>query len=157
MEADQDTVEVIRVDAARPEAVSSFLELGRAYSAELDSTPAEANERFLQGIVRRQVEPDRWLFLHRHSDACIGFVHAKIDRDERPGTGYILEFFVVPENRERGWGRRIFDHVAEVFRCNRVSEIWLTTNPRAEAFWEHLGFAATGEIQNGQRVMIRSI
>ena len=111
----------------------------------------------LQSILRRQADPGRWLLLLRHGDACIGFVHAKIDRDERPGTGCILEFYVAPENRKRGWGRRMFDHIAQVLRCNRVSQVWLTTNPRAEGFWKRLGFVAMGEVaENGQRVMIRN-
>jgi len=147
-------VEFVTVLPSAPDTVSRFLELGRAYLSELDPTPEDVNERFLQSILRRQIEPDRWLLLLTCGGEDIGFAHAKIDRDERPGWGYILEFYIVPRERRRGWGSRLFTHVTELLKLRGVRQVWLTSNERARDFWLKLGFQATGEKEHGQEVMV---
>ena len=77
----QEGTEFIPVTSSCPRTVSAFLDLGRAYSSELDSTPDAVNESFLQSILRRQEEPDRWLLLLKSDENYIGFVHANIDHN----------------------------------------------------------------------------
>ena len=149
--------EFIRVDNTCPDTVFRFLDLGRAYSSESDSTPHSVNENFLQSILRRRTEPDRWLLLLKSEGDCVGFAHAKTDRDDRPGWGYILEFHMVPSERRRGWGRELFNHIVGILRARGISQVWLTSNAGAQAFWRSLGFNPTGEEEHGQTVMVSAI
>ena len=75
-------VSVAKEDANK---ISTFLRLGRDYLKDLTF---EERERFLQSILARQGEPDRWLFLLKHKNEYVGFAHVKIDKDERPGWGF---------------------------------------------------------------------
>lgn len=141
-------VELISVTNDNPDALSAFLNLGRDYLSDL---PFDERERFLQSILARQGEPDRWLLLLKYGNEYVGFVHMKIDRDERPGWGFILEFYVVPNKRKLGWGRRSFNLVAKILQGRGVKNIWLLTSPTAEPFWYSLGFRETG-----QKIMARA-
>jgi len=83
----------------------------------------------------------------------------KIDKDERPGWGFILEFYIVPSKRRLGWGRRSFNLSLEILRARAVENVWLLTDQAAEKFWHSLGFEEAGEIdrETGQKIMIISI
>ena len=76
-------------------------------------------------MLARQGEPKRWLLLFNHEGRHLGFVHVKIDEDERPSLGFILEFYVVPDKRGSGWGRKLFNLVAEILRNQGAEHIWL--------------------------------
>jgi hypothetical protein len=52
----EDEIELVTVGAENPEAVSTFLRLGRDYLASL---PPEEADRFMQSMLQRQVERDR--------------------------------------------------------------------------------------------------
>ena len=151
----EEKVELESVTNDNQEAVSIFFTLGRHYLSDL---PFDEREKFLQSILARQGEPDRWLLLPKYGNEYLGFVHMKIDRDERLGWGFILEFYIAPSKRRLGWGRRLFNLTAEIFRTRGVKHIWLLTDPAAESFWCSLGFRETGEIdrETGQKVMIIS-
>lgn len=147
-------VEFIPAASSCPSTASIFLDLGRSYGSELDSTPHAVNERFLQSILERQGERDRWLLLLKCDEDYIGFVHAKIDRDDHPGWGYILEFYIVPDRRRSGWGRKLFYHTVGIFKSRGITQIWLTSNRNAQAFWCSLGFKATDQEEQGQMVIV---
>jgi GNAT superfamily N-acetyltransferase len=152
----EEKVELISVTNDTPDTLSAFLNLGRDYLSDL---PLDERERFLQSILTRQGKPDRWLLLLRYGNEYIGFVHMKIDRDERPGWGFILEFYIVPNKRKLGWGRRLFKLIAKILQERGVKNIWLLTNRDAQQFWFKLGFRGTGEIdsETGQKVMVISL
>lgn len=150
----EEKAELISVTNDNTDACSVFLNLGRDYLLDL---PPDERERFLQSILARQEEPERWLLLLKYENEYIGFVHMKIDRDERLGWGFILEFYIVPNKRRLGWGRRLFNLIVKILQARRVKNIWLLTTPAVEQFWRALGFKETGEIQNGQKVMVMSI
>jgi N-acetylglutamate synthase-like GNAT family acetyltransferase len=147
-------VELVRVTADRTENALTFLRLGRDY---LSSLPADEQERFLQSILSRQKESHRWLLLLKWRNDVLGFVHMKIDRDERPGWGLILEFYIVPNRRKLGWGRRLFNLSIEILRGNGVKHIWLLSKQESESFWRSLGFRETGEVEENEKIMVASI
>lgn len=120
-----------------------------------DMPPGE-RDRFIQSILDHQGEPNRWLLLLKHSEEYIGFVHMKIN-DEHPGWGLIMEFYIVPNKRRLGWGRRLFTLCQQILRERGVSNVWLLTHPPAEPFWQSLGFRETGESIDGRRVWAASI
>jgi GNAT superfamily N-acetyltransferase len=146
--------ELVRVTADCTDNVLTFMRLGRDY---LSSLPVDEQERFLRSILSRQKESDRWLLLLKYRNDYLGFVHMKIDRDERPCWGFVLEFYIVPDRRRLGWGRRLFNLSVEILRTRGVKHIWLLSKPASESFWRSLGFRETGEIQENEKVMVVSI
>jgi GNAT superfamily N-acetyltransferase len=136
--------------------VSAFLSLGRDY---LKNMAREEQERFLQSILLRQGEPDRWLLLLKHKNENLGFAHVKIDKDERIGWGFILEFYIVPTRRRMGLGRTFFKFITEMLEAKSVKDVWLLADSSSELFWRSLGFKQTGEIdeETGQNIMIKSL
>jgi len=136
--------------------VSAFLSLGRDYLKELH---VEERERFLQSILTRQGETDRWLLLLKYENKYAGFTHVKIDNDERIGWGFILEFYIVPTKRKMGLGRTFFNLIADMLHAKRVKDIWLLADSASEPFWRTLGFRLTGEVdkETGQSIMTRSL
>ena len=57
-----------------------------------------------------------------------------------------MEFYVRPEHRRRGYGRRMFLHMERLFRENGAKRMYLTADPvTGKPFWEALGFVNTGE------------
>ena len=149
-------IELVRVTKDKSDIVSTFLVLGRNYLSELHM-PTHEQQRFLQSILARQGELDRWLLLLKNQRQYLGFVHVKIDKDERPGWGFILEFYVVPDNRRLGWGRTLLRLVTEILQDRGAKHIWLLASAPSDSFWRSLGFRETGEIQDSQKVMILSM
>jgi GNAT superfamily N-acetyltransferase len=150
--------EVVSVAKNRQDIVSAFLKLGREYLKEF-GMPNEERERFLQSILERQGETDRWLLLLKHKNKYVGFTHVKIDKDQRIGWGFILEFYIIPTKRRLGLGRWLFNAVANLLRKRGVEDVWLLADSSSELFWRALGFRATGEVdkETGQNVMRRSL
>lgn len=148
--------EVVTVIKNNPSSVSAFLSLGRDYLKEL---PIEERERFLQSILARQGEPDRWLLLLKHENKYVGFAHLKIDKDERIGWGFILEFYIVPTKRKMGLGRTFFNLISSMLQNEGVKDIWLLADSASEPFWRTLGFKLTGEVdkETGQNIMTKSL
>ena len=149
-------IEVVSVNKNNQNMVSPFRRLGRDY---LKNLPSEERERFLNSILARQGEPDRWLLLLKHENEYAGFAHFKVDREERVGWGSILEFYVVPAKRKMGLGRKFFNVIIEMLRARGVKDVWLLADSSSELFWHSLGFKQTGEIdkETGQNVMIKSL
>jgi N-acetylglutamate synthase-like GNAT family acetyltransferase len=156
MTSAEQEIELVPVTKSNPNAISMLLTLGRDYLSESDLSLDE-RERFLQSILTRQGETDRWLLLLKYEKEHLGFVHMKIDKDERVGWGFILEFYIIPTKRRLGWGHKLFSLSLEILRERGVRHIWLLTSPRSESFWHSLGFRRTGETENGQKVMTTSI
>ncbi|MHA1780931.1 MAG: GNAT family N-acetyltransferase [Candidatus Thorarchaeota archaeon] len=149
----KDRAKLVTVGNEHPEAVEAFLNISKDYFSDI---PADKRERFVQSIIDRQGEANRWLLLLRYEGEYIGFVHIKIG-GERPGWGVILEFFIVPNKRRHGWGRWLFNRVVHILQTHGVDNIWLWSASDAEPFWYSLGFQETGEIENGMKVMVKSV
>jgi len=145
-------VPVAKKDANK---ISIFLRLGRDYFKDLTF---EEREKFLQSILARQGELDRWLFLLKHKNEYVGFAHVKIDKNERPGWGFILEFYIVPAKRKMGMGRRFYNLIEDMLKSRGVKNIWLLAT-MAIPFWRSLGFKLTGEIdkETGQNILMKSL
>ena len=151
-----DDFELVRVMKGDGELASVFLEMGEGY---MGSEPPELRGRFLRSVVDLQVEEERWLFLLRVDAGFIGFVHMKVDTTDRPGWGWMMEFYVRPEHRRRGYGRGLYGRSERILVNRGVKDIWLTSNPAAIPFWRAVGFAETGERAefNDYPVMVKSV
>ncbi len=144
---------LVTVNRTHPETVEVFLSISKDYFSDI---PVDKRDKFVQSIIDRQGEIDRWLFLLKHENEYIGFVHMKMDGG-RPGWAAILEFYIAPTRRRRGWGRWLFNRILQVLQARNVEHIWLWSAPDAEPFWHALGFHETGETENGMKVMAKSV
>ncbi|RLF93438.1 hypothetical protein DRN45_05415, partial [Thermococci archaeon] len=57
-----------------PEAVAAFLSISKNYFSDI---PIDKREKFIQSIIDRQGEHNRWLLLLKYKNEYIGFVHMK--------------------------------------------------------------------------------
>jgi N-acetylglutamate synthase-like GNAT family acetyltransferase len=148
--------EVVTVTKDDPSTVSAFLSLGRDYLKDL---PVEEREKFLRSILARQGEPERWLLLLKYENAYGGFAHVKIDKDQRIGWGFILEFYVIPTKRKMGLGHTFFKRISRMLQAIGVKDIWLLPDPKSEQFWRKLGFKEIRELdkETGRKIMIKSL
>jgi ribosomal protein S18 acetylase RimI-like enzyme len=149
-------VELEPVTENKPGTVSTFLTLGREYLSKSQMS-ADERERFLRSILTRQGEVDRWLLLLKYQGRSLGFVHMKIDKDQRPGWGFILEFYIVPDKRRLGWGSKLFIFVQKILQDHGAKDIWLLASPPSDSFWRSIGFQETGEMEDSQKVMVLSM
>lgn len=146
---------LIQITSIQPEVESKFIKLGLDYLLEVDPEHSkEEHEAFLSSMLSLQTQPDRWLIVLTLGDDYAGFIHAKIDRKERLGLGYILEFYIAPQYRLMGLGRMLCSNMLESFQSCGVTDVWLTSHPLAEGFWRSVGFHETGELDGGYKVMI---
>lgn len=140
---------------ARSTLVESFLHIARPYMIEVNSERADDHEAFLQSMLQRQGERGRWLALFMLGRECVGFAHFKVDHDDRPGWGYVMEYYVVPQRRREGLGRRFYTLVQNILRIAGCREIWLVSHPPAETFWRACGFTETGQLERHRKIMTK--
>ena len=64
----------------------------------------------------------------------------------------VYALFVEPDFERRGIGRMLHDNMMDWFFSNRVTSVWLSTDPetRAETFYRKAGWIAIGEEANGE-------
>ena len=150
---------VEEVNAGDKQRIIQFLQLARNYFGELDDTPAETNERFLNSLVRRlESEAERWLTMAFMNSRACAFCYSMVDKQDRPGWGFIAEFYVDAMHRRRGIGSLLYDRVEARLAGVGVRRLWLTSNDVAKPFWQPMGLQSTGEIEsNGFEVMIKML
>ena len=119
-----------------------FMEMGHDY---MSNQPPEKRERFLRSVLDLQGQPDRWLYFLKLRGEYIGFTHLKIDKTDRPGWGWMMEFYIKPEYRMKGMGRYLYENSVKEFK-GRVTDLWLTTEAVAIGFWEAMGYRQTGRM-----------
>ncbi len=64
---------------------------------------------------------------------------------ERPGWGWVMEFYVVPGYRGRGLGAGFYGMCESLLEMNGASSVWLTAGLGAVSFWVSVGYRRTGE------------
>lgn len=135
------------------------MNLGYEYMKEVvPDESLEVYSKFLNSILNRQNEKERWLIGIKINNTMVGFAHFKIDKSERIGWGYILEFYIIPSFRRRGIGKRLYNFIREEFTSYQVKDIWLTADKiNGEPFWFSLGFVDTEETENGLKILRISI
>jgi GNAT superfamily N-acetyltransferase len=151
-----DDFELVRVMKGDEGLAEAFLEMGEDY---MGSEPPELRGRFLRSMVDLQVEEERWLYLLRVDAGLIGFVHMKVDKTDRPGWGWMMEFYIRPGHRRKGHGTRLYECSEKILVDRGIKDIWLTSNPEAIPFWRAVGYAETGEKAefNDYQVMVKSV
>ena len=160
----------VQLHADEKENCAAFERLMRQYSKELDehqyrTTPSDFITKWIKSIIQMQGDSDRHLELCYDDKALIGFLYGKIDRPEhkgfiKVGYGYIMEFFVLPEHRRKGYGKEMYLRLEKLFKQDGAKRMYLTSDPvTGKPFWESLGFVNTGEKspENDQEIYEKQI
>ncbi len=147
-----------------------FHSLMQRYAAELDehqhrSTPPDIMTEWTNSIIDKQFDTGRCLRLCYDGTDIIGFLYGKIDQAEdkgykRIGHGYIMEFYVLPEHRRKGYGSAMLSYLEHFYSEHRVRNLYLTADPvTGKPFWEAMGYTATGKISpdNGQEIYEKTL
>ena len=152
----ENQIKYVRVCADNEESCKAFKTLMVPYMEELDAhsddpLPMELLPKWIDSIIAMQGSSDRHTQLCFVGEDLIGFLYGKVDHEDhkgfiKPGYGYIMEFYVRPQYRRKGYGKRMFLHMERLFRDNGVKRMYLTADPvSGKPFWEAMGFARTGE------------
>ena len=93
-------------------------ELILPYAQELDAhanrqTPTEVLKKWVQSIIRIHGDADRHLEFCYDGDALVGFLYGKVDHADhrgfvKVGWGYVMEFYVLPTQRRKGYGKEMY-------------------------------------------------
>ena len=155
----------VKITKEAEEKVKLFKELMLKYVKELDDhksrhTPKEFLLKWIDGIIEMQGENGRYLELCYYGENLIGFLYGKIDKAHhkgfiKVGYGYIMEFFVLPEYRLKGYGKEMFLRLENLFKSEGAKQMYLTADPiTGKPFWEALGFISTGEFSPENKLKI---
>ncbi|MEG0309067.1 MAG: GNAT family N-acetyltransferase [Clostridium sp.] len=152
-------VEYVRVNRGNLSSCIEFMNLGYGYMKEVAPDKSlEIHNRFLNSVLDRQNEEERWLIGLKINNSMVGFAHFKIDKSERFGWGYILEFYIMSDFRRKGLGRKLYSFIREEFISCEIKDIWLTADKlNGEPFWFSLGFVDTDETENELKILKISI
>ncbi len=155
----------IIIRAINSDDYTKFIELMLKYAKELDehqnrNTDPEILKKWTGSIIRKQYEDGRYLKLCCYNSEIVGFIYGKIDKSDdkgfkKVGYGCIMELYVIPEQRRKGFGKAMYLEIEQFFRKNGVKSMYLTADPvTGKPFWEEMGFTSTGEISpdNNQQV-----
>lgn len=149
--------DVVCLNPSNADDVRGFRSLLRPHFDEVGGLSPRYDEgKYVASVLKRMLEPGRWCLLAKNcANETTGFSWFKIDRDERVGWGFILEFYVRPDSRRKGLGRHLVEQSCKLLADSGVRQVWLSSNPPAEVFWQKCGFQFTGEIaENGKRIMM---
>ncbi len=149
-------IKYVRVTADNEKLCKAFKSLMVPYMNELDAhsddpLPMDLLPKWIDSIIAMQGPSDRHMELCYVRDDLIGFLYGKVDHTDhkgftKPGYGYIMEFYVCPQYRRKGYGKRMFLHMEHLFRKNGAKRMYLTADPvTGKPFWEAMGFVNTGE------------
>jgi GNAT superfamily N-acetyltransferase len=162
----------IQIEKENLKHFEEFKNLMLPYNEELDMhkakvkvTPEETILKYTQGMINMQGPNDRHLELCYEDDNLIGFHYGKVDHEGhkgfiKPGYGYIMEFYVVPQYRRKGYGSLMFKRLESLFQGHNVKRMYLTADKvTGEPFWKSLGFEFLGEVspENKQDILEKDV
>lgn len=160
----------VRIEKGSTGHYDMLLSLMIPYNIELDrhqnrKTPLDILQKVTQSMIDLQSVFDRHLVLCYDNDTPIGFFHCKVDHIGhrgyiKPEYGYIMEFYVTPAFRRKGYGKAMFQHMESLFYAHGVQRMYLTSDPvTGKPFWKALGFISTGETspENGLKIYEKDV
>jgi GNAT superfamily N-acetyltransferase len=126
-------------------------------------TPIETIIKYTRGMLDMQGLHDRHLELCYDCDTLIGFHYAKVDHEGHKGfikPEFIMEFYVIPEHRRKGYGKLMFNRLESLFSSHSTKRMYLTADKiTGEPFWTALCFKFTGEVspENNQNIFEKDV
>ena len=101
----------------------------------------ENTVKFSDGMIDMQGADDRHLELCYEKDTPIGFFHIMADHEDKPGYGFVMEFYVLPKYRRCGIGKKMFHRIETLFDIYGVTKLYLNSDTfTGIPFFESLGF-----------------
>ena len=113
----------------------------------------------LEAFIRQQWENGTiQILLAFDRQTPIGFSIYQIDAPDsnwcqRPGWGFIREFYVIPAYRKQGIGKRLAAHTEAVLRAMGAEHLYLTSD-QAIPFWQRCGWRLTGEPSSNDQYIL---
>lgn len=86
------------------------------------------------------------VFVAQQDEKIIAYISGKIEKREGKildTEGYIDDWFIRKDFRNKGLGKKLFDAIVEEFRNRKCTHLGLTVyteNKKALDFYHHLGF-----------------
>jgi ribosomal protein S18 acetylase RimI-like enzyme len=97
-------------------------------------------DEYVSGINRFD-QPGEALLLARDENEVIAVIGLNLDPQGQPGVMRVRRFYVLPELRGHGLGRKMLLEVIELARAAHAKVLELrTSNPQAARFYERNGF-----------------
>ena len=129
------------------------------YRAILRLKVAESQRRFVAdnaiSIAQAHFEPEAWFRGIFAGDEAVGFLMLS-DKPEEPEY-YLWRMMIAEEHQGKGYGRRAIEQLVEHVRTRPAATELLTSIVEGEGspqgFYESLGFALTGEYEDGEAMM----
>ena len=149
-------INFVPVSAGHAENCRAFESLMYEYIDEINEhserpLPKELRQKWINSIIAMQGPTDRHLELCYVKEMLIGFLYGKIDHEDhrgyiKPGYGYIMEFYVKPVHRRKGYGKMMFKRLERLFHIDGAEMMYLTADPvTGTPFWEAMGFVNVNE------------
>ena len=108
-------------------------------------------------IAEAHFEPQHWMRAIYADGRPTGFVLAW---EPGGGTAYLWRFMIATPDQGKGIGRRAMELVIEHWReegATAAKTSVVPGNAGATALYERVGFALTGEVDDGELVMTRAL
>jgi GNAT superfamily N-acetyltransferase len=121
--------------------------------------------KWFNSIIDIQGDRDRHLELFYDGEDLIGFLYGKVDHENhngfiKPGWGYVMEFYVRPENRRKGYGRAMAGRLERHFAADGATKMYLNADAvTGVPFWSAMGFTETDEMNTecGKPIWVKGI
>jgi len=127
-----------------------------------DEKPTE--DEFIHDLNRRiniqGNRPDMHFELFFCNDTLVGFANFAIDKGTfygllESGYGIIMEFYITPEFRRKGYGKLLFEHIEETLKNDGTKYLYLTPDlVSGIPFWVAMGFCDSGKIDPDNKLPV---
>ena len=144
-----------------------LLPLWFAYFNELDENENDkpTKDEIINDLKRRISNQGKRSDMHFELIFCdntlIGFSHfAVVLGGSQAGWGFIMEFYIVPEFRRKGYGKLFYKHIEKTLKNDGAENIFLTCDTiTGEPFWIAMGYNDSGKIDpdNNLPVYIKNL
>lgn len=144
----EDALAKISIDAAGPQHVTAVLELSRAMNQEGGHPLDEAGEAAVRLLCLGDMAARCWIARSASGDRAVGYIILTLGFSIEHGgrDGFIDEYYVVPEMRGMGLGRRMMQIAEEAARALGVKTLHLEVerrNRRAQEVYRAAGWRDT--------------
>jgi GNAT superfamily N-acetyltransferase len=127
-----------------------------------DKVPNQYITKLLKIIADETAKYKEYLYFCKTDDSFIGFSAFQIDTLDNPlckreGWGFIREFYIIPEQRRKGYAKRMCEFVEDKL-LQFTNNIYLTSDPyNGIPFWEAMGYIYSGQIddKNGLKIYVK--
>jgi GNAT superfamily N-acetyltransferase len=163
-------IEFIQIYKENIELYQELLPEWIKYTKELDNEDEDTAVDVIIDDLQRRVDHqgvrrDMYLKLFYIDNTLVGFAHFAVAKGSlygllEPENGFVMEFYIIPKYRRKGYGKILYNHIEETLIHDGVGYICLTANQTTgEPFWSVMGFSVTGKIDpdNNLPVLVKKV